>query len=67
MINERDKNKKSSVVKNNEVEHYYIDFTYLIISEKLRSIHSSSKNELIFNDLYYSRLVVLCNDSKFYK
>ena len=35
-INERDKAKGPEVIKNNETNHKYIDFSYTIIGEKVK-------------------------------
>ena len=43
--------------KTHEIEYYYIDFTHMIIGEKMRTINS--KEPIKFNDLYYSNLMVL--------
>jgi len=37
MIHDRDKQKKNDSLKNYEVEHFYINFTFLIIGEKIRT------------------------------
>lgn len=43
--------------KTHEIEYYYIDFTHMIIGEKMRYLNT--KETLKFNDLYYSKLMVL--------
>lgn len=56
-----DELKEVGIDKNNEIEYYYVDFQYLIIGEKIRSISSTGQEqtaaaELKFNDLYYARI-----------
>lgn len=41
--------------KTHEIEYYYIDFTQMIIGEKMRNLNS--KETIKFNDLYFSNLM----------
>ena len=50
---------KENEDKNIEVEHQYINFEMLIISEKIRAIEKgNSAHNLEFNDIYYSTLMI---------
>ena len=59
-INERDKQKPSSSEKNKEVEHLYVDFTHMVISEKLRNMSGyKSKDDVpSFDGNFYSSWIV---------
>ena len=68
-INQRDRD-KGNVVKNFETNHKYIDFTYTIIGEKVKSLSKiDAKEDLKFDDIYYSAYMLKCNannSSSFY-
>lgn len=50
----------NNIEKTHEIEYYYIDFTQIIIGEKLKNLNS--KETLKFNDVYYSKLMkIKCN------
>ena len=69
LINDTDLEKPVGVEKNYEVEHRYMDFSYTIISDKVKNIDKiSSKEELKFNDIFYSKLMLKCdvNNLDFY-
>ena len=68
MINDIDL-QKGGFEKNYEVEHRYMDFSYTIISDKVKNIDKiSSSEELKFDDIFYSKLMLKCdvNNLDFY-
>lgn len=66
----RDRNKPSSSEKNKEVEHLYVDFTHMVISEKLRNMSDfKSKDDVpSFDGIFYSSWIVKSGseDERFY-
>ena len=58
IIIQNDKEKENEE-KNIEVEHLSINFEMLIIAEKIRALEKGrDPSKLVFNDLYYSTLLI---------
>jgi hypothetical protein len=61
--NVKEENNKNSVSESSdriEVEYSYVDFTWMLIGEKIRSVIAGEPKKK-FNDFYYSKLVELDN------
>ena len=41
-----------------EAEHSYIDFSYTIVAEKIKSFDNTNKNRLKFDDIFYSEFMI---------